>query len=105
MPPCAVADHFICPFPPPGNTPGVRRRGGRGGRNPEASGSLRIAKVVQRFTAERRPCGDRSFGRILPLSACQGHGVSAIRTDVPPTAPHGPRPHAGPRIPLGGNET
>lgn len=20
LPPCAFADHFICPFPPPGNT-------------------------------------------------------------------------------------
>ncbi|MGW4548138.1 DUF1684 domain-containing protein [Streptomyces violaceorubidus] len=19
-PPCALADHFVCPFPPPGNT-------------------------------------------------------------------------------------
>jgi uncharacterized protein (DUF1684 family) len=23
LPPCAVADHFVCPFPPPGNTLGV----------------------------------------------------------------------------------
>lgn len=23
LPPCAFADHFICPFPPPGNTLGV----------------------------------------------------------------------------------
>ncbi|MEV0642186.1 DUF1684 domain-containing protein [Streptomyces sp. NPDC050619] len=23
LPPCAFADHFICPFPPPGNTPAV----------------------------------------------------------------------------------
>ncbi len=23
LPPCAFADHFVCPFPPPGNTLGV----------------------------------------------------------------------------------
>ncbi|MFJ2892032.1 DUF1684 domain-containing protein [Streptomyces sp. NPDC087305] len=23
LPPCAFAEHFICPFPPPGNTLGV----------------------------------------------------------------------------------
>lgn len=23
LPPCAFADHFICPFPPPGNTLGL----------------------------------------------------------------------------------
>lgn len=104
LPPCAFADHFICPFPPPGNILGVPVAAGerdviRALRVP--SGSQRCVKVA----AERRPCGDRSFGRILPLSACQGHAVFETRTDVPPTAPHGPRPHAGPRIPLGGNET
>ncbi len=28
LPPCAFADHFICPFPPPGNTLGRGRSGG-----------------------------------------------------------------------------
>jgi uncharacterized protein (DUF1684 family) len=23
LPPCAFADHFLCPFPPPGNTLGI----------------------------------------------------------------------------------
>lgn len=32
LPPCAFADHFICPFPPPGNTLGVAVAAGE--RNP-----------------------------------------------------------------------
>ena len=47
----------------------------------------------------------RSFGRILPRSACQGHGVFGIRDARALAAPHGPRPHAGPRLPLGGTKS
>ncbi|WP_310727549.1 DUF1684 domain-containing protein [Streptomyces sp. N2A] len=32
LPPCAFADHFLCPFPPPGNTLSVALRAGE--RNP-----------------------------------------------------------------------
>jgi uncharacterized protein (DUF1684 family) len=79
LPPCAFADHFICPFPPPGNTLSVAI--GAGERNlarDRARGSTRgqLSQVVQGLTAERRPCADRPFGRILPLSACQGHACS-----------------------------
>ncbi|WP_416477528.1 DUF1684 domain-containing protein [Streptomyces sp. LKA04] len=28
LPPCAFADHFVCPFPPPGNTLGIRVEAG-----------------------------------------------------------------------------
>ncbi|MFH8466882.1 DUF1684 domain-containing protein [Streptomyces sp. NPDC017991] len=32
LPPCAFADHFVCPFPPPGNTLGAEIAAGE--RNP-----------------------------------------------------------------------
>ncbi|MDH6702898.1 hypothetical protein P3T26_007415 [Streptomyces sp. MAA16] len=60
--------------------------------------------LVQGLTAERRPCACRRCGRILPLSACQGHGVSGIRRAPHLAAPHGPEPHEGPRLPMWRND-
>ncbi|WP_435807609.1 LLM class flavin-dependent oxidoreductase [Streptomyces canus] len=93
------------PVPAAREHPGRRRRRGGAQPGPVSGRFTRTAKVLQSLTAERRPCAYRPLGRILPLSACQGHGVFEIRTAGPLTAPHGPRPHAGPRLPLGGNET
>ncbi|GGM01900.1 hypothetical protein GCM10010129_51760 [Streptomyces fumigatiscleroticus] len=75
---------------------------GNGGHRFRGGGHL--AQPVPRPTAERRPCAGRSYGRILPHSACQGHGVFGIRTCGPPAAPHGPEPHEGPRLPMWRNE-
>lgn len=70
------------PFPPPGNTLGVVIAAGSAScaeKGADRGRSGQLAQIVQILTAERRPCVYRSFGRILPLSACQGHGVFGIR--------------------------
>lgn len=51
-----------------------------GARMPPRGG---FVKTSQRLKSERHSCADRPFGRILPLSACQGHGVFGIPTAGP----------------------
>lgn len=117
LPQCVFARPLHLPFPAAGQHAGPRGRGG--GAEPRLTLSRELRQALNSpgprrdhpktawfehcRTAKRHPCGYRSFARILPLSACQGHCVSEIRAP-PLAAPHGPRPHAGPRLPLGGNE-
>ncbi|MFI1450585.1 DUF1684 domain-containing protein [Streptomyces virginiae] len=57
LPPCAFADHFICPFPPPGNTLPFE----------VAAGERRLKAALA--TGIRR--------QDTPDSACQGHGQNS----------------------------
>lgn len=96
LPPCAFADHFICPFPPPGNTLPIAVPAGSGsGSTAEpapgprcgisavrpgpgsihAAGAGAFPRPVRPRAAERRPCATRGRSQILPISACQEHGI------------------------------
>lgn len=118
LPPCAFADHFICPFPPPGNTLPVAVEAGSATAStadapsycPETKapaaralpGQLRVAGKVRARgplapevdalnTPEQRLSGTRH-------SRTAGH---AVRT----TAPHGSdHPTGGPPTSLGRND-
>src|SRR5690606_13606673 len=52
--------------------------------------------MVQRLTAERHPCAERSVGRILAVSACQGHSEFGIRTHCVPGCASRARTPRGP---------
>ncbi len=97
LPPCAFADHFVCPFPPPGNSWPPRSRRGSGPCCRRSVNLLVICKLkAVRPKAALAPVGrtaEYSPSALVRATTCPDPGRPSL------AAPHGPQPHVAPDFP------